>query len=360
MPVTVFNTISELNAYIAANIAANGTNAITGPVAQEVLQSVTLSLLNIVNSLPGSTVNEFEPWDGGTTYTGGDEVVVRHNDQLWLFVSGSDSIGTEPGTNGLVWQPINAVQLAHFRNQDQYLDFGGSNQVSALELRRMLATAFSWRAPVDWIAPDEGGGEPVGYTYAVEDGATGAFAGFDGNIAVKTLTGWSFYQVRDGDSLRMRDQAWLLLRISGAWQIYDLDAAFVIPPLGNVTAAGNTTASGIVLTGAPLRHLGNGGGSYALNSPGDVLINYSASCVIDLIVSADGTVKTASFLTNAEFWMLVRGAAGGTLTWDPAHWQKSDAVTLPTVVGAGEEYILHCFVTLGKVTVVSCGEIVAP
>lgn len=134
-------TFSNLNAlvqYINDNITTNGNGEITGARHREVLQTVAQSLHAMTSAVPGAEVMDFDPWDAGTTYTGGQEVVVRHDDKLWLFISGSDSIGTEPGTDGLVWQEMSALHLAHFKDEDQYLDKGGSNQVSAMEIRAHL------------------------------------------------------------------------------------------------------------------------------------------------------------------------------------------------------------------------------
>lgn len=361
MPPPVFNTANALLSHIMAQIAPNGNEEITGQRHQDVLVTLVNSLITILSGVPGQTVNDFPAWDSTATYAGGVEVVVRHNGSLWLMVSGTNSLGTEPGSNGLVWQNISAVQLAHFRNRDVYLDQGGPNEVTALALKRLLAARNAWNRPVDAIAPAPIGGEPIGYVYAVDEGATGAFAGYDGSLAERTTSGWSFIQIADGDTVRYRDLPDMLLRVQGSWFLFDMQTAMSTPGLNAVTAVGNSTSSGIVLSGAPLRHLGSMAGSYSHNSAGDVTINYATSCQIDLVMSANAVIKTASDVPGAEFWMTVRGTgAGGTITWDPTFWRKASGVTMPATVSGGQSYILHCISALGKAVVVACGEITTP
>ncbi len=360
MPPPVFNTASELLAHILLQIAPNGNEEITGQRHQDVLVTTVNSLLNIVASLPGQTVNDFPAWSGGTNYPGGVETVVKHSGKLWLFVSPTDSLGTQPGTNGLVWQEINAVQLAHFRNRDQYLDQGGPGEVSAMQLRRLLATRNAWRQAVDAIATEPAGGEPIGYVYAIDAPASGDFAGYEGSLAERIATGWTFINVQDGDTMRFRDYAAILMRTTGSWSIYDLDLAVSTPGLGPVTAAGATTYSAMTQTGGPLRWLGNAGGAYAVNAPGDVVVNYAGSCAVDVTVSANATMKVASHVPGSLWFMTVRAVSGGTLTWDSAYWRRLNGVTLPTTIGVGESYLLTIFSTLGKEVVINAGLISTP
>jgi hypothetical protein len=360
MPPPVFNTASELLAHILLQIAPNGNEEITGQRHQDVLVTTVNSLLNIVACLPGQTVNDFPAWSGGATYPGGVETVVKHSGKLWLFVSPTDSLGTQPGTNGLVWQEINAVQLAHFRNRDQYLDQGGPGEVSAMQLRRLLATRNAWRQAVDAIATEPVGGEPIGYVYVVDNGATGDFAGYDGNLAERISTGWQFAQIQDGDTMRFRDYPAIVMRTAGSWFIYDLDQALSVPALGAVTGVGAATNQAITQTGGPLRWLGNPGGGYAANAPGDVVVNYAGSCAVDVTVSANATMKVASHVAGSLWFMTIRAVTGGTLSWDTAYWRRLNGVTLPTNIAMGESYLLTCFSALGKEVVINAGLISTP
>lgn len=353
MPVTIYTTISELNAYVASQIAANGNNAITGPIAQEVLQSITLSLLEIVNSLPGQTVNAFDPWDGGTTYTGGQEVVVKHDNKLWLFVSGSNSLGTEPGTNGLVWQQINAVQLAHFRNQDQFLDQGGPNQVSAFQLRRLLSLRQSWGYPVDDVATEPVGGEPIGYAYAVQSPANGDFTGHEGDRAEMTVTGWSFQTGEQGDTYYVRNLNAIASFDGAGFTVLSLS----LPALAEVLAAGASTGAESILLATPttdslaqLNHNSPGTVALPMDSAPSMLVNVGAAAEINKVNLAGRF--------GMRYVTLVGSGSTHALTW-PSAWKKCAGVTLPSSIDAGQTYLLalRTHFGIGDV-IVSCEEVV--
>lgn len=353
MPVTIFTTISELNAYVASQIAANGTNAITGPVAQEVLQSINLSLLEIVSSLPGQTVNAFDPWDGGTTYTGGEEVVVRHEDKLWLFVSGSNSLGTEPGTNGLVWQQINAVQLAHFRNQDQFLDQGGPNQVSAFQLRRLLSLRQSWGYPVDDVATEPVGGEPIGYAYAVQSPANGGFAGHEGDRAEMTVTGWSFQTGEQGDTYYVRNLNAIASFVGAGFTVLALS----LPALAEVLAAGASTGAESILLDTPTTdgyvqvfHNAAGALNLPLDTAHQIIVSVGADADIGVVPSGRMGLRFISL-----------GGSGGphALTWSVAMW-KASTVTLPSSIANGQQLLVTVRNQFGLGAIItSCEEVVS-
>ena len=139
----IYNNIGDLYNYLVTRIAGNNAQLITGVIHQEANLTIAFSLLNILLVIPGSTVNLFPPWDAAELYEGGIETVVRHNNKLWLFVGTVGDIGTVPGINSAIWREISAVELAHFVNQDQYLDFGGPYQVSAQEIREWLDTGVA-------------------------------------------------------------------------------------------------------------------------------------------------------------------------------------------------------------------------
>lgn len=138
MPYQVFNTIGDLFSYIVANIGPNGNKEITGTRHQEVLVSTAYTLLNLMLILPDDTIMEFEPWNNSATYEPGDQVIVRHEGKLWLFVSDTDDTGTEPGTDATVWRELSSIELAHIRNRDQALDEGGPYEVTAQQLHALL------------------------------------------------------------------------------------------------------------------------------------------------------------------------------------------------------------------------------
>lgn len=250
MPVTVFTNINDLVAAIQAAIAPNGTENITGQVHQDILVSAALSLNSIINNIPPSVLNGFSAWNAGTTYTGGSEVVVRHNSKLWLFVSSTNNTGTEPGTNSTKWAEISALTLAHFRNQDTHLAQGGANEVTAQAIREHLDNAdlhdpfAGWFEPVDGKLNEPIGTEPDGTTLLVGSGATGEFAGWELAFAKKVDDVWTFRLTLPGYTARQSDNH------TGLWFRTGTDWVFrtVLPTLADVLANGAT--SGDVLIGA--------------------------------------------------------------------------------------------------------------
>ena len=141
MPTPSYTDLNDLITAINDRIKPNGNGAITGAVHQEALHITILSLVAMMGEVLPEVAANFPEWSSGTTYEGGSEVVVRHDGKLWLFVQATDSTGQEPGTNSLVWKEVSALQLAHFRGQDQTLDAGGPNEVSAAEIREHLDAA---------------------------------------------------------------------------------------------------------------------------------------------------------------------------------------------------------------------------
>lgn len=76
-------------------------------------------------------------YDGGTTYTEDD--IVTYNGFLYTYINPVDSSGNIP-TNQTYWELTGGASLAHVKNKDQYLDFGGAYEVSAQEIREFIDT----------------------------------------------------------------------------------------------------------------------------------------------------------------------------------------------------------------------------
>jgi hypothetical protein len=204
MPWTLYPSIPLLANSITDRIKANGAEEITGQVHQNVLLDLLYNVLAWVMTVDPSLLNAFNPWDAGFTYTGGEELVVTHEGKLWLFVSPSNDLATEPGTNSSVWKELSALQLAHFQGTDQYLDQGGPSQVSALDLYNLLQSQGApsrWHNPVSDIVSAPTGTEPDGTRYLVASGA-GAFDGQSNNIAEKKNGAWVFTVCANGDAVR--------------------------------------------------------------------------------------------------------------------------------------------------------------
>ncbi len=136
--IPTYTNLNDLIVAINDRIGPNGNEEITGFVHRQTLQIMAKSLYSMMNDVLPEIAASFPEWSAGTTYEGGSEVVVRHEGKLWLFVKATSSTGQEPGTASLVWKEVSALQLAHFRNQDQILDGGGPNEVSAEEIRAHL------------------------------------------------------------------------------------------------------------------------------------------------------------------------------------------------------------------------------
>lgn len=311
----VFNDVNALITYINGQITTNGVGAITGVVHRTVLQTIVQSLLDITSNLPGSTVFAFPPWDAGATYAGGEEVVVRHNDKLWLFVSASDNIGTEPGTNALVWQQISALQLSHFRNKDQFLDEGGPYQVTAEEVWNAVhaaITASTWLNAVDDVVSAPTGAEVDGARYLVDSG-TAEFEGHDGQVATKESGAWVFSATANGNALRvLAKRNAIYLRDDDQWK------SFVLPlrecwrrpvnmrlnaPLGGTPLEGTRVAIGLTPVGAFAGHPGEiaewKGGAWIFEAceDGDVTLwlNGFAGVTNPIIVTSDPSRHVALY-----------------------------------------------------------------
>lgn len=76
------------------------------------------------------------PYNGGTTYTG--STYVSYSGNLYLHISGTPTTGVIPDSDPTKWQLVSSGVLIHEKNKDQYLDFGGANQVAASEIRSLI------------------------------------------------------------------------------------------------------------------------------------------------------------------------------------------------------------------------------
>ncbi len=90
------------------------------------------------------------PYNALTGYTG--TVYVSFGGNIYKHIAAGPSTGITPGTNPAVWELTSIGQLVHPVNQDQYLDFGGSNQVSAVDLAEMLNNQVIQVTQADLIA----------------------------------------------------------------------------------------------------------------------------------------------------------------------------------------------------------------
>lgn len=331
---TIYTNINDLVTAVQTAIAANGTQAITGPVHQDIMVTVVQSLNAMANAIPPSVLNGFSPWNAGTTYTGGSEVVVRHNNKLWLFVSATNNTGTEPGTNSTKWVDVSALTLAHFRNQDTHLAQGGANEVTAQDLREHLDDedihgAFQgWHEPVNGKVNEPIGTEPDGTTYLVSAAATNDFTGWELAFAKKVDGVWTFRLTVAGYTARQKDNH------NGIWFRTATDWVFrtVVPTLADVLT--NGAASGDVFIGAAY---GVQTTPVALthSSPGTWILPLFRSH-IRIAVGAALTLEHAGLLDGVEYVIELVHTSGGahTLTFG-ADWLFDVDLTVPTSLAVG-------------------------
>lgn len=104
-----------------------------------------------LSSVPVDT-SGFETWNSGDTYTTSPPSFVAYNGNIWKYINTVSSSGITPGTDPLYWELQSQGQFSHMQNTDQYLDFGGASQVSALEIRTFIDTPIPLGGLVEWSA----------------------------------------------------------------------------------------------------------------------------------------------------------------------------------------------------------------
>lgn len=336
MATFTFNTLNELLAYLQTEIGPNGTQAITGQRHQDAVLTMAQSLVNIIASVPPSTVNQFPPYDADEVYGGGVEVVVRHANKLWLFVHASNQVGVTPGSNGLVWQGVSASELAHIRDRDQYLDFGGPNEVSASALRSLLGQQSKWISPVhSWNVVSGAAADAASHTRVIvaNDGTSGAFVGHENELAVKVGELWLFEPVPLGAFVLTLSTDNILCRYHSGWFSVNLS----IPSLAQVMTVGGETAGPLYVKAAFVRrritinHLVSGAVAPSL---------YNSSA-FDINVSADVTFTPSGFYNGGEWRLVFRGVSGGSIVFASNVVFVSGAVA-PTSIAAGQSCLLRC------------------
>lgn len=332
MPTYIFSTLTELITYLTGQIGPNGDQEITGQRHQDVVVTIAQSLVNIVASIPPTTVNQFPPYNAATVYTGGQEVVVRYAGKLWLFVSGSNQLAVTPGTNGLVWQELTAVQLAHFRNQDQMLDQGGPNEVTAAELKALLASqgSFSWKPPFDEIATTPPVSPESDVTWLVDVGATGAWSGEELSLAKWVLGNWQFTKLVNGDVTRSRAGGIMVFVTGGALVSYNLDTVLSgVPTLEQVIASGSANGSQRITLQSTINEV-----AITSNVSGNVFLNTNSTQRHRLLLSGDVTMDAQPMSGNTQFSIEMQAiGVARNITWASNKWSyASGAPAIPSTI----------------------------
>lgn len=342
--VFTYNTLSELVSHLSGVIRPNGNKEISGQVHQDALLTIANSLVAIISNVPPSTVNQFPPYVADTVYTGGREVVVRHSNKLWLFVHASDQIGVTPGSNGLVWQELSAAQLAHFRNQDQMLDQGGPNEVTAAQLRALLnapGPSTTWKRAFDELDVTPPVSPLSDVTYLVDVGANGAWSGHDLSLARYVSGAWLFEQMVDGDVTRYTQGGYVAFITFGSIVLYDLDQLGTgsdPDDLQSVLVNGRTTG--------PYRPILERG-FHLPNSieyvTGLVVIDPSVASAWRFVTMGEVVLQSIFGAANGVYFIRIDGAVGG-----PFAFSLGSGFVVPAGIAVPEElypydhYLITC------------------
>lgn len=153
-----------------------------------------------------STGGNFEAYNAATTYTGGETYYVDYNDgtgsNIYKFISATDQTGVTPGTDDAVWELVSVGEFAHEKDKDQYLDFGGANQVAASEIVKTsdarLVTNYATIAAMTAATPVDNN-----ICYVEESGRGGYFI-YDSASTATTNTGTIFQKDAGGNGRWLR------------------------------------------------------------------------------------------------------------------------------------------------------------
>lgn len=100
-------------------------------------------LADAIRDLQQAPTEGFTPYDNSTEYSNVAPDYVSFDGNIWEYVSAIPQSGITPGSDASVWQIASLGIFSHERNKDQYLDFGGANQVSAADLYLLLTAPVS-------------------------------------------------------------------------------------------------------------------------------------------------------------------------------------------------------------------------
>ena len=96
------------------------------------------NIINFYNDLVAlNTGGDVDAYDPLKEYDSVTNKFVSYSGLVWLYINAAPSTGTTP-TDGAFWTQVPPSVIAHVRNKDLYLDYGGANQVSASELKTLV------------------------------------------------------------------------------------------------------------------------------------------------------------------------------------------------------------------------------
>lgn len=94
-----------------------------------------------IKELSEVEIGGLDPFDAGTEYSNVAPDYVTYDGNTWEYVNAIPSTGVTPGTDPATWSLASSGVFIHSQNTDQYLDLGGDNESTALEVRTVIDNA---------------------------------------------------------------------------------------------------------------------------------------------------------------------------------------------------------------------------
>lgn len=95
--------------------------------------------INIYNDLVAlNSGGDVDAYNALTEYDNTTNKYVSYGGFVWLYIFATPETGETPA-EGTHWTQVPPSVLAHVRNKDTYLDKGGSNEVSAAQIKTLLS-----------------------------------------------------------------------------------------------------------------------------------------------------------------------------------------------------------------------------
>ena len=118
-----------------------------------------------VKLLEEAGAGNFTEYNNGATYSNVSPDYVSYNNQIYKYISPIPQSGVTPGTDVLIWEIVSLGAFAHERNKDQYLDYGGTYEVTAQEVYNFIHTYLSkkYQVKVNYAQSITGIGNSIMY-----------------------------------------------------------------------------------------------------------------------------------------------------------------------------------------------------
>ena len=147
------------------------------------------NVINFYNDLVAlNTAGDAAAYDPLKEYDDTINKFVTYGSNVWLYINVTPTTGTTP-VEGLYWTQVPPSILAHVKNQDQYLDLGGDNEVSAAEIKTLLSGIGSGTVIWKGRLAQAGTSAPVVTDYINPSGLT--IVGGYGAVGQYSITGFT-------------------------------------------------------------------------------------------------------------------------------------------------------------------------